>query len=105
MEHQVTVDREKLASLESDMKHTQSAVHEMKTDLREVRDSGKKVEIAIIELAEIARTNQRIFPRLEKLEEKVDKNNTLLAKYAGAIAVIAVVGTYALRNVAEKLIG
>ena len=89
MSDNVTVDNERLTRVESDLEHTKDDVHEIKTDIREIKDSGKAVEMAVIELAEIARTNQRIFPRLEKLEDKVDKNTARLTMWAGGLTVLS----------------
>jgi len=88
MSDNVTVDSERLTRVENDLEHTKDDVHEIKTDIREIKESGKAVEMAVIKLAQIAETNQRIFPRLEKLETKVEKNSTRLATWGGGLAVL-----------------
>lgn len=88
------VDNERLARLESEVEHTQQDIHEVRTDIRDIKDSSKNVEIAIVELAEIARTNQRVFPRLEAVEVQLKSTNHKLATWGGGVAVIIFLLTF-----------
>lgn len=82
------VESDRIARLESDMEHTQGAVDDIKIDIREIKDSSKNVEIAVIKLAQIAEHNQRVYPRIENLEKLVDCNKLRLASWGGGIAVL-----------------
>lgn len=89
-----TMSNERLGKLEVEVQHTQKDVHEIKADIREIKNSSKNVEMAVIELAEIAKTNQRLFPRIETLESKVAANHTRLTYLAGAGASLLFVLTF-----------
>jgi len=78
-----TMSNERLTTLEVEVQHTQADVQEIKADIREIKNSSKNVEMAVIELAEIAKTNQRLFPRLEALEGRVTATHTRLTYLAG----------------------
>ena len=84
----LVIDSERVIRLEADMEYTQKDVHDIKSDIREIKKSNKNVEVAIVELAEIARTNQRLFPRLEAIEKEVRKNNMKLATWGGGLTVL-----------------
>ncbi len=88
MSDNVTVNSERLGLLENEVKYTQRDVCEIKTDIRDIKESGKAVELAVIKLAQIAESNQRISPRLDTLEKKVEKNSMRLAMWGGGITVL-----------------
>lgn len=114
----IAVGNERLATLETKMEHTQHDVNGIKSDIREIKESSKNVEIAVVELAEIARTNQRLYPRLEalerlqdnnprlrKLEEKVESLTVKLAYWGGGLAVIAFVASFVGSALKKLLLG
>ena len=88
------VESERVARLEADMEHTQADVSDIKADIRDIKTSSKNVELAVVELAEIARTNQRLYPRLEALEKKVETHAMQIAKWCSGIAVLVFLASF-----------
>lgn len=88
------VEIERLARLESEVEHTQRDIHEVRVDIKDIKESSKNVEKAVVELAEIARTNQRIFPRIEEIENELKATNLRLAKWGGVITALIFLLTF-----------
>lgn len=90
----IEVESERLAIVENEVKHQGEDIHEIKSDISEIKESSRNVELAVVELAEIAKDNKRIYPRLEAIESKQGEIATTLAKWTGAITVIMFVVTF-----------
>lgn len=98
----VAVESDRLAHLENEVNHINKDVHEIKGELVDFRVIHKDISESLVKLTMLAEQNQKLEPKLdlmvekseikiEKLSERISKNEKFIAWATGVIAVIAIV--------------
>lgn len=98
------IPTERFFKLEEKVDHMESSQKEMARDVKTTSESMKGIEIAMSELAVIAKQNQNLRPeidrlkaekasnsRVDKLEEQQQKNTNRLTMAVGALAALTFV--------------
>lgn len=98
------IPTERFFKLEEKVDHMESSQKEMAKDVKTTSESMKGIEIAMSELAVIAKQNQNLRPeidrlkaekasnsRVDKLEEQQQKNTNRLTMAVGALAALTFV--------------
>lgn len=93
------INSSKVALLENEIMHTKNTVSEIKGDIRDIKESSKQVELAVIKLSSLAEQNQALLPKLEKLEAKIERNSLRLAQWAGGMSILMIIFGVIIRQI------
>ena len=88
------VSASEFAELKSDVRHMKDDVHNMKDSYKETSKAINSISISLATLTAHVEQNNKLEPRIEKLEKKVDSNGVKIAAASGATTAIGLLLGY-----------
>ncbi|WAX23065.1 hypothetical protein pA_gene0024 [Vibrio phage 13VT501A] len=82
------VSASRFATLENEVKHQGDDIAEIKKSTKNTEDAVNSIQVSLATLTMIAEQNNKLEPRLERLEKKVDSNGSKIAAASGAATAI-----------------